>query len=80
MYDLGIFATKPHNQALVRRLTVLKLWQARDSFDPERLLLKFSDSKSYDWVTSLNWSAAAKPSIRLRSLPTASWDIGFWRS
>jgi predicted nucleotidyltransferase component of viral defense system len=49
MYDLGIFATKPHNQALVRRLTVLKLWQARDSFDPERLLLKFSDSKSYDW-------------------------------
>lgn len=49
LYDLGMFAAKPHNQALVRRLAVLKLWQARDSFDPERLLAKFSDSKAYDW-------------------------------
>jgi predicted nucleotidyltransferase component of viral defense system len=49
MYDLGMFATKPHNRTLVRRLAVLKLWQARDSFDPEQLLVKFSDSKAYDW-------------------------------
>jgi YD repeat-containing protein len=49
MYDLGMFATKPCNQPLVRRLIVLKLWQAGDSFDPERLLAKFADSKAYDW-------------------------------
>jgi hypothetical protein len=33
MYDLGVFATRPLNQALIRRLVVLKLWQARDTFD-----------------------------------------------
>jgi hypothetical protein len=46
---VAMFAKKPHNQALVRRLVVLKLWQARDRFDPERLLAKIADSKAYDW-------------------------------
>ena len=36
IYDLGMFATRPLDHPLVRRLVVLKLWQARDSFDPER--------------------------------------------
>jgi predicted nucleotidyltransferase component of viral defense system len=49
LYDIAMFAGKPHNQALVRRLVVLKLWQARDRFDPERLLAKIADSKAYDW-------------------------------
>ena len=49
IYDLGMFATKPLHQPLIRRLVVLKLWQARDTFEPERLLQKFHDSKVFDW-------------------------------
>jgi len=49
IYDLGMFATRPLDQALVRRLVVLKLWQAHDSFDPARLMRKFQDGRDFDW-------------------------------
>lgn len=49
IYDLGLFATRPLNQPLIRRLVVLKLWQARDSFDPARLMQKFQDGREFDW-------------------------------
>jgi predicted nucleotidyltransferase component of viral defense system len=49
IYDLAMFATKPLDQSLVRRLVVLKIWQARDSFAPERLLRKFEDGRDFDW-------------------------------
>lgn len=49
IYDLGMFATRPLEQPLIRRLVVLKLWQARDSFDPERLMRKFEDGNDFDW-------------------------------
>src|SRR5208337_4840337 len=49
IYDLGIFATRPLDQALIRRLVVLKLWQARDTFDPTRLMRKFEDGRDFDW-------------------------------
>ena len=49
IYDLGIFATRPLDQALIRRLVVLKLWQARDTFDPARLMQKFEDGRDFDW-------------------------------
>jgi predicted nucleotidyltransferase component of viral defense system len=49
IYDLGMFATRPLDHALIRRLVVLKLWQARDTFDPERLIHKFQDGLSFDW-------------------------------
>lgn len=49
IYDLGMYATRPLDQAVIRRLVVLKLWQARDTFDPARLLQKFQDGKSFDW-------------------------------
>ena len=49
IYDLGMFATRPLNQPLIRRMVVLKLWQARDSFDPERLMQKFQDGREFDW-------------------------------
>src|SRR5437660_5720057 len=48
IYDLGMFATRPLDRALVRRLVVLKLWQARDSFDPARLIRKFQDGRDFD--------------------------------
>jgi len=49
IYDLGMFATRALNQALVRCLVVLKLWQARDTFDPVRLMQKFRDGTEFDW-------------------------------
>ena len=49
IYDLGMFARRPLDQALVRRLVVLKLWQARDTFDPARLMQKFEEGKEFDW-------------------------------
>lgn len=49
MYDLGMFARRPMNQPVVRRLVVLKLWQAGDSFDPQRLMQKFADRTAFDW-------------------------------
>ena len=45
IYDLGMFATRPLNQALIRRMVVIKLWQARDSFDPAALVKKFEDGR-----------------------------------
>lgn len=49
IYDLGTFATRPFNQPLIRRLVVLKLWQARDSFDPGRLMTKIAEGTAFDW-------------------------------
>jgi predicted nucleotidyltransferase component of viral defense system len=49
IFDLGTFATRPLDHALIRRLVVLKLWQARDEFDPGRLLQKFEDGRDFDW-------------------------------
>ena len=49
IYDLSMFAAKPFDRALIRRLVILKLWQARDSFDPQALLRKFQDGRDFDW-------------------------------
>ena len=49
IYDLGMFATRPLDQPLIRRLVVLKLWQARDGFDPARLMKKFEEGLEFDW-------------------------------
>jgi predicted nucleotidyltransferase component of viral defense system len=49
IYDLGTFATRPFDQPLIRRLVVLKLWQARDTFDPSTLMSKFEDGRAFDW-------------------------------
>ena len=49
IYDLGTFATRPLDQARIRCLVVLKLWQARDTFEPARLIQKFEDGRDFDW-------------------------------
>lgn len=49
IFDLGTFATRPLDHGVIRPLVVLKLWQARDSFDPARLLQKFEDGRDFDW-------------------------------
>ncbi|MBI4477183.1 MAG: nucleotidyl transferase AbiEii/AbiGii toxin family protein [Acidobacteria bacterium] len=49
VFDLAMIAARPLDHALIRRLVVLKLWQARDSFDPERLMARFRDGRDFDW-------------------------------
>jgi hypothetical protein len=49
IYDLGMYASRPLDQPLIRRLVVLKLWQAGDTFDPERLRRKFEEGTEFDW-------------------------------
>ena len=49
LYDLHRFATTPFDGELLRRLAVLKLWQARDPFDPEAFFEKLSGG-DYDWA------------------------------
>ena len=49
VYDLSVFARRPLDRPLIRRLVVLKLWQAGDGFDPEGLLAKFDDATAFDW-------------------------------
>ena len=48
LYDLHHFGTTPFDGELLRRLAVLKLWQARDPFDPHAF---FEDLRggNYDW-------------------------------
>ena len=48
VYDLHCFATTPFDGELLRRMTVLKLWQARDPFDPNALFEKLRGG-IYDW-------------------------------
>ncbi len=48
LYDLHRFATTPFNGELLRRLVVLKLWQALDPFDPEAFFVKLRGG-TYDW-------------------------------
>ena len=49
IYDLSVFATRPLDRPLIRRLVVLKIWQAGDAFDPEALMTKFDDVTAFDW-------------------------------
>jgi predicted nucleotidyltransferase component of viral defense system len=49
IYDLVIYAIRPLNQPVIRRLVVLKLWQAGDTFDPALLMRKFKEGKEFDW-------------------------------
>lgn len=49
IWDLGKFATRPLLQALIRRLVVIKLWQARDGFNPAEMMQKFETGLDFDW-------------------------------
>ena len=49
IWDLDNFADRPFYEALIRKLVVIKLWQARDSFSPERWNTKLTNAKAWDW-------------------------------
>ena len=50
LFDLYLFATTPgaYDQNKVKALAVLKCWNARDPFEPEKLMEKITGEK-YDW-------------------------------
>jgi predicted nucleotidyltransferase component of viral defense system len=64
VYDLAIFATRPLNQALIRRLVVLKLWQVRDKFDPGAFTSKLRDDSAFDWNDLTQLTRHGHPSNR----------------
>ncbi len=49
LYDLHRLAVTPFDGELLRRLAVLKLWQARDPFDPDAFFEKLRGG-DYDWA------------------------------
>ena len=49
LYDLHRFAATPFDGELLRQLAVLKLWQARDPFDPVVFFQKLRGG-DFDWV------------------------------
>ncbi len=49
LYDLQRFSVTPFDGELLRQLAVLKLWQARDRFDPDVFFRKLR-SDNFDWV------------------------------
>lgn len=48
LYDLYVYAGTPHNRDVVKALTVIKCWDAREPFDPGRFLSKIH-SEEYSW-------------------------------
>lgn len=48
LYDLARAAEKPFNVNLIRSLAVIKCWNVRDPFDPQKFFERIQSSK-YDW-------------------------------
>jgi hypothetical protein len=72
-----MFAMRPLDQALIRRLVVLKLWQARDTFDPARLIRKFQDGRDFDWDDLRDLINRAAVIDRDRITPVCVRGFGF---
>jgi len=48
LYDLYLFANTAYDRDAVKALVVIKCWNAREPFDPNRLLNKIT-GEEYDW-------------------------------
>jgi len=48
LYDLYLFASRPFDKDLVRKLVVVKCWNVREPFSPKGLLGKVANA-DYDW-------------------------------
>jgi predicted nucleotidyltransferase component of viral defense system len=49
LYDLYLFSGRPFNKDLVKKLAVVKCWNAKEPFIPESLLRKISNEE-YNWA------------------------------
>ena len=77
VYDLAIFATRPLNQPLIRRLLILKLWQVRDGFDPERFAAKLKDGSAFDWDDLAQLTRQGHPPNRMTMIVDCSKGYAF---
>jgi len=48
LYDLYLFSGRPYDKELVKKLVVVKCWNAKEPFNSEELLSRISNAK-YDW-------------------------------
>jgi hypothetical protein len=80
IYDLGMFATRPLDRALIRRLVARKLWQAGDTFDPERLIRKFEDGTTSIGTICVSSSLGRLLSTTKELPPTAFGALAFLRT
>ncbi len=49
IWDLDHFAARPFSEPLIRKLVIIKLWQVRDGFSPERWAAKLMAARGWDW-------------------------------
>lgn len=49
IWDLDQFGTRPLPDDLIRKLVIIKLWQVRDSFSPERWQTKLANARAWNW-------------------------------
>lgn len=49
IWDLDQFADRPFHEPLIRKLVIIKLWQAREPFLTERWSAKLNDARAWDW-------------------------------
>ncbi len=49
LHDLYVYAGRVLDRELVRRLVVIKMWQARDCFDPQTFFTRVGEHDAYDW-------------------------------
>lgn len=49
IWDIDNFAGRPFNEPLIRKLVIIKLWQARDSFSSDRWNSKLNDASAWHW-------------------------------
>lgn len=68
VWDLHQFAARPLPQALIRKLVVLKIWQSRDTFVPDRWFEKLADAGAWDWhdLRTLVRGGVPDPAVMLR--------------
>ncbi len=49
LHDLYVYSTRPLDRDLLRRLAVVKLWQANDMFEPDAFFARLQREDTFDW-------------------------------
>jgi hypothetical protein len=68
LYDLHRFATERFDGKILRRLAVLKVWQAKDPFEPDRFFERIRDGL-YEWEDLTRLCDGANVWMRMSSSP-----------
>ena len=74
LHDLFVYAKKPLDRELMRRLVVIKLWQARDVFDPDAFVTRLQTA-AYDWNDLIQ---LIKSSVKIDPEQIISQTVAGW--